>query len=92
VRSRHEQPDADDLAGLAALIRQRNAIETEITQITGRPAVLGHLGECVASRVFGIALAHAATEKGIDGHFVSGPLRGSSVNIKWEGVPRVVEM
>lgn len=83
MRSPDSQQGADDLVRLASLIRQRNAAETEITQIIGRPAALGHLGEHVASRIFGIALARSATEKGIDGHFASGPLQGRSVNVKW---------
>jgi len=73
----------DDLKRLAPLIRQRNDVEVEITRIIGRPAQIGHIGEYIAARVFRIALASSATEKGYDGRFGDGPLRGRTVNIKW---------
>ena len=40
------------------------------------------MGEFVAARIFNIRLADSATTKGIDGHFVDGPLAGKSVNVK----------
>ena len=67
---------------LAAFIRQRNGIDREISEIIGRPAHPGHMGEFLASRIFNIRLADSATTKGIDGHFVDGPLAGKSVNVK----------
>ena len=67
---------------LAALIRQRNGIEREISEVIGRPAHPGHMGEFVAARIFNIRLADSARTKGIDGHFVDGPLAGKSVNVK----------
>ncbi len=73
----------DDLERLALLIRQRNDTEVEITRIIGRPAQIGNIGEYIAARVFKIALASSATEKGYDGHFEEGPLRGRTVNVKW---------
>lgn len=76
--------DADDnLARLAGLVAQRNALEQQITEITGRPAALGHLGEYVAARIFDIDLAKSASHKSLDGWFRTGPLAGRSVNIKW---------
>ena len=72
-----------DLARLAALIQQRNAIDQEIAQLIGRPALIGHVGEYIASRLFGIDLMASASHKGIDGYFGDGPLAGRSVNIKW---------
>ena len=72
-----------DLERLADLIRQRNAIEVEITKITGRPALLGPIGEYVAARVFRIELPTSANEKGVDGRFQEGALGGATVNIKW---------
>ena len=67
---------------LAAFIRQRNGIDREISEIIGRPAHPGHMGEFLAARIFNIRLADSATTKGIDGHFVDGPLAGKSVNVK----------
>ncbi len=59
-----------------------NAIGEEITQIIRRPALTGHLGEFVASRVFEIVLEPSANSRGIDGRFRHGQLAGKSVNIK----------
>jgi hypothetical protein len=75
--------DMDDLRKLADLIRQRNDLEVAITRIIRRPAQIGHIGEYIAARVFGIALASSATEKGNEGRFEEGLLRGRTVNIKW---------
>jgi hypothetical protein len=72
----------DDFQNLAALLRQMNAIGEEISRIIQRPALTGHLGEFVASRVFNIDLEPSANSKGIDGRFRDGPLAGKSVNIK----------
>jgi hypothetical protein len=74
-----------EIARLAELIRTRNAVDGEIAALTGRPALIGHVGEYIAARVFRIALAESAAQKGIDGHFVDGPLARASVNIKWYG-------
>jgi len=73
----------NDLERLAALIRDRNSIERSIASITGRPALTGHTGEYIAANIFDIQLVESASEKGIDGHFMSGSLAGRSVNIKW---------
>ena len=72
-----------ELEKLAKLIKQRNAVEKEITSIIGRPASIGHLGEYIASRIFNIKLSESASQKGIDGHFIEEPLAGRTVNIKW---------
>jgi hypothetical protein len=48
-----------------------------------RPVTAGHLGEWIASRIFGIALEESAATKGFGGRFRSGPLQGCTVNIKW---------
>jgi len=42
-----------DLRKLAELIRRRNAVGREIAALIGRPAQIGHLGEHIASQVFG---------------------------------------
>src|SRR5262245_57242332 len=73
----------DQLSCLAELLKRRNALECEITELIARPASIGHLGEFIASRIFNISLQHSASSKGIDGHFSDGTLRGRSVNIKW---------
>jgi len=73
----------DDLHELAQLIKQRNAVASEIAALIERPAQIGHVGEYVASRIFHIELQESASQKGMDGHFLEGPLVGRSVNIKW---------
>ena len=73
----------DDLAKLGALIRQREVIDNEIAALIGRPAQLGHVGEYIAGAIFDIELEGSASHKGSDGRFRSGPLAGSTVNIKW---------
>jgi hypothetical protein len=65
------------------LIRTRNKVAQEIAALIGRPALIGHIGEYIASRVFGIELEESASQRGLDGRFVTGPLAGQSVNIKW---------
>jgi len=72
-----------NLEHLAELIKQRNAIALQITDIIGRPAQIGHIGEHIAAEIFGIELAESVVHKGSDGVFRSGPLAGRSVNIKW---------
>ena len=75
----------DDLLQLSKLIKTRNQLEEEITAIIGRPALIGHIGEYIASKIFAIDLEESASQKSIDGHFTMDPLRGYSVNIKWYG-------
>lgn len=73
------------LQRLAVLLQKRNQIDQKISAIIGRPSTTGHIGEFVASKVFGIELESSATAKGIDGIFTEGPLKGKTVNIKWYG-------
>jgi hypothetical protein len=73
----------DDLTQLAKLIKKRNLLECEITTLIGRPAILGHIGEYIASKIFHINLEESATHKGSDGRFSGGVLDGRTVNIKW---------
>ena len=73
----------EPLERLATLIAQRNAVDREVAAILGRPALQGHFGEFVASRVFGIALHDSAVQKESDGVFIDGPLAGRSVEIKF---------
>ena len=72
----------NELQSLANLIRARNANEIAMTRIIDRPALIGHVGEFIASLIFDIKLEKSAPHPGSDGRFQSGPLRGKSVNIK----------
>jgi len=74
-----------DLKRLADLISTRNQVNKEISELIGRPAILGHIGEYIASRVFHIRLEESASTKGIDGRFREGALKGHTVNIKIYG-------
>ena len=59
-----------NLKQLADLIGKLNALEPEITALIWRPAQIGHIGEYIASRIFGIELVESAAHKAIDGSFV----------------------
>lgn len=74
-----------DLERLADLLRRHNAIGDEIARVIGRPAERGHVGEYVASRIFGIALEKSARKRARDGKFMAGALAGHTVNVKWYG-------
>ena len=73
------------LERLAQLIRQRNAVEREMTTIINRPMQIGHVGEFIAAEIFGIDLYESATHKGSDGQFTTGALAGRTVNVKFYG-------
>ena len=73
----------DDLTRVAQLIQTRNQVAKDIASLIGRPAIIGHVGEYIAAKIFYIALEVSATQKSIDGRFVDGLLQGRSVNIKW---------
>ena len=75
----------EPLSRLAELLGSRNEIDGEIARLIGRPAERGHIGEFIASHVFGIRLAESATNRAIDGWFDGGPLAGRSVNVKFYG-------
>ncbi len=74
-----------DIEQLAELVRARNANEVAISRVIGRPAQIGHIGEYIASKIFGIKLEESAVHPGSDGRFIDGPLAGNSVNIKMYG-------
>ena len=74
-----------DLQELARLVKQLNKVGEKISAVIGRPSIIGHVGEFIASKVFDLALEDNAAAKAIDGHFNSGPLQGKSVNVKWYG-------
>jgi hypothetical protein len=73
------------LKKLSDLIHERNLVSVEIAKIIGRPALSGHIGEFIASKIFDIELERSATATGIDGHFTSGSLIEKTVNIKLYG-------
>ena len=75
----------DELKTLGDLIKTKNDIETQISQIIGRPAEKGHIGEFVAGKIFDLKLHEDATKRGNDGVFRSGPLAGKNVNVKLYG-------
>lgn len=75
----------NEIEQLAQLIRERNNVAIRITNVIGRPAQIGHIGEFIASKVFDIKLEVSAVTKGFDGVFCSGPFRGNTVNIKFYG-------
>ncbi|MDQ2785680.1 MAG: hypothetical protein M3Y58_11840 [Chloroflexota bacterium] len=74
-----------DLPRLAELLKEKHLIDEKIANLVGRPAQIGHVGEYIASAIFGVTLEVSAVAKGIDGHFMAGMLAGRSVNIKWYG-------
>jgi hypothetical protein len=73
----------DGLARLAALLRERNALDEQIASLTGYPPHPDHLGEYVAAAIFDIVLNQSKSHKRTDGMFRLGPLAGKSVNIKY---------
>lgn len=75
--------DDADLPRLVDLIRRRNENEATIAPIIGRPALPGHIGEFIASRIFDIELDGNATRPGSDGLFRSAGLANKSVNVKF---------
>jgi len=70
---------------LAKLIKDKNKIENEIAEIIGRPSLIGHVGEYIASEIFDIELNLSATTKGMDGLFKSGHLKDKTANVKFYG-------
>ncbi len=72
----------DEVARIAQLLRDRNAIDDQIAAIIERPMASGHLGEWIAAQIFDITLEDAVATA-IDGRFHSGPLKSRTVNVKW---------
>lgn len=70
---------------LAELLKQRNEIDKFLSQLIGRPASPGHVGEFIAAEIFDIELHPSATTKASDGIFRSGPIGGRTVNVKLYG-------
>lgn len=72
-----------NLDKLSELIPEMNSIGENISEITQRPATIGHTGEYIASHVFDIEFEELANAKVIDGRFRSDNKAGKSVNVKW---------
>ena len=70
------------LAALAELLRARHSIDDEIATLIDQTATSGNIGEVVAASIFDIELAVSGVNPGYDGHFRSGWLAGSTVNVK----------
>lgn len=83
IEKPHANLDQEPLARLAGLIRRKNEVDNEIAALVNRPAQLGHVGEFIAARIFGIRLYSSATHAHSDGEFVDGRLAGKTVNVKW---------
>ncbi len=84
-RGNIESDYSKTLENLAKLIKYKNIVDAEISKIINRPTERGHVGEFIASLIFGIELEKSAVTRGIDGYFKYGKLKGKSVNIKWYG-------
>ena len=52
-----------ELEKLASLLSEMNAIGERISEVTQRPATIGHTGEYIAAEIFDIELEEAATSK-----------------------------
>ena len=76
-------PMKNELERLAEVISEYNSLGNRISEITDRPATIGHTGEYIAAHVFDIELEDSATAKGFDGVFRSNNLAGRTVNVKW---------
>ena len=84
VMSEREDEDVE-LGELAALLRERNALDARLGRLLDRPVNTGHIGEWIAARIFDIELEEAANVAGYDGHFTTGVLVGKTVNVKAYG-------
>ena len=76
----------DSIGKLADLLKDRNRIDQQIVNIIRRPAEKSHIAEWIASRVFLIDLNGNKNEKGYDGIFTEGSLKGKKVDIKYYAV------
>lgn len=79
------EDETEILELLAKAIQQKNVADTAVARIINRPVERGHVGEYIAAHIFDITLEQSASQKGIDGRFVSGSLVTKSVNVKWYG-------
>lgn len=72
----------DKLHQLSHLVLEFNAITAKISDLIGRPALLGNVGEFIASELFDFALETRGNNHAWDGRFRSGPLKDKTANIK----------
>jgi hypothetical protein len=77
--------DVESVKQFASLVAERNAIDSKIGELIGRPALVGHLGEWIAQQIFGVAIDPLANRQAIDGTFTWGPpeVVDRTVNVKW---------
>ena len=68
---------------LSQLVLARNAIDAIISRVINRPASTGHFGEFMAKHIFDLELSTTANNRSYDGRFLSAPLTGCSVNVKY---------
>ena len=47
--------DSKNLQEIAELMKARNRIDDSVSRIIGRPAITSHVGEFVASEIFGLS-------------------------------------
>ena len=71
--------DDPSLVALAALLRERNDIDSRIGELISRPMTAGHAGEWIAARIFDIQLEPTAVAKAIDGRIQSQSVRRAFV-------------
>ena len=74
-----------ELKQLAELLEKKQLTDFAISKLIGRPAIPGHIGEFIASKIFKISLETSANKEGVDGTLTEGPLAGKTVNIKLYG-------
>jgi hypothetical protein len=86
IVGRVDEREDVELAELAALIRERNALDARIGRLLDRPVNPGNIGEWIAARIFDVELEAAANAPGYDGHFTTGALAGQTVNVKAYGM------
>jgi hypothetical protein len=73
------------LERLAKLIRERNRVDADISEIIARPALASHLGEFIAAAILNLKLNANATKAAFDARFCEGQFKGKTVNIKCYG-------
>lgn len=72
----------EKLKELSSLIKHWNEIEAKISGLIKHPGTIENIGEYIAEQVFSIKLEKSKTQKGYDGRFTKGALKGRKVNIK----------
>lgn len=70
---------------MADLLREREAVETHIGQLLGRPVLHGNIAEWIAAHIFNIQLETRGNAASIDGVFATGDLADKTVNVKYKG-------